>query len=104
LCAQKYFQKEITQSFAFSGLFELYRKKFWKYKGGSEDHKICDHENDLLAKHICFISEKNKEVLDIPERTQSGSLPFLQLETTLADFFTILRIGNKTPMEGVTET
>ncbi|EDL12754.1 mCG67691 [Mus musculus] len=94
VCTQNYFQKEITQVFGLNGLLDLYRKKFWEYRSGGEEHEICDYENYLLAKHICFNSEKNKGVLAIPERTQAESLPFLQLETTLAEFLQILKCNN----------
>ncbi|XP_076792468.1 uncharacterized protein LOC117710276 isoform X2 [Arvicanthis niloticus] len=84
-CTQVYFQKQITQSLGRSGLLDLYRKKFWEYRGGSEELEKCDYENDMLAKHICFISENDKEVLAISQRTLSGSLLFLQLNASLGN-------------------
>ncbi|XP_076792469.1 LOW QUALITY PROTEIN: uncharacterized protein LOC117710275 [Arvicanthis niloticus] len=83
-CTQVYFQKQI-QSLGLSGLLDPYRKKVWEYRGGSEELEICDYENYLLAKHICFISEKNKEVVAISQRTLSGSLLFLQLKASLGN-------------------
>nr|AAI37975.1 1700012C15Rik protein [Mus musculus] len=60
VCTQNYFQKEITPRFGLNGLFDLYRKKFWEYRAGSEEHEICNYENDLL--------------------------PFLQLDASLGKF------------------
>ncbi|XP_031209900.1 zinc finger protein 479-like [Mastomys coucha] len=69
VCTQNYFQKEITQRFGLTGLFNLDRKKFWEYRGDSEKHERCDYGDDML----------------------SGTLPFLQLEASLAEFLQVLK-------------
>uniref|UniRef100_UPI00402BD8A2 uncharacterized protein LOC117716052 n=1 Tax=Arvicanthis niloticus TaxID=61156 RepID=UPI00402BD8A2 len=83
VCIEDYFQKEITQQFEHNDLSDLQRKKFWEYRDGSEKHKKCHHGNVLLGKHIYLFSEKDKEARISPERTQSESLPIIQLETAL---------------------
>ncbi|XP_031209897.1 zinc finger protein 83-like [Mastomys coucha] len=68
VCTQNHFQKKITQRFGLGFILNLYRRRFWEYKGVSEEHEIYYYENNLLT----------------------GSLPFLQLEPTLAEFLQVL--------------
>ena len=78
-----YFQNKIIRRFVCSSLLDLFRKQFWEYRHDRADYEIYDHVNDQFETHIFFISENYQEALTSPERSQSGSLSFSQLEESL---------------------
>ena len=80
---QDYFQNKIIRRFVCSSLLDLFRKQFWEYRHDRADYEIYDHVNDQFEKHIFFISENYPEAITSLERSQSGSLPYSQLEDSL---------------------
>jgi KRAB domain-containing zinc finger protein len=82
-CTHDYFQNKISQRLGCNSLSDLYRNKFSEYRFDSVEYEIYDYVNDQFEKHIVFISENYQEALTSPERSQSGSLSFSQLEESL---------------------